>query len=122
MNNFSLGIFSLRDSYAAHQLTPADVVREVYQRIRAVGERPTWITLVPEQEAVRRAEALGLIQTGLPLYGVPFAIKDNIDLAGIPTTAACPEYSYIPAKSAYAVDKLIAAASMTWRSLANTSW
>jgi allophanate hydrolase len=112
VNNFSLGIFSLRDSYAAHQLTPADVVREVYQRIRAVGERPTWITLVPEQEAVRRAEALGLIQTGLPLYGVPFAIKDNIDLAGIPTTAACPEYSYIPAKSAFAVDKLIAAGAI----------
>lgn len=44
----------------------------------------------------------------LPLYGVPFAIKDNIDLAGIPTTAACPDYAYTPERSATIVEQLIA--------------
>uniref|UniRef100_UPI003566C033 allophanate hydrolase n=1 Tax=Pseudomonas sp. TaxID=306 RepID=UPI003566C033 len=44
----------------------------------------------------------------LPLYGVPFAIKDNIDLAGIPTTAACPAFAYVPAQSATLVEQLLA--------------
>ncbi len=48
----------------------------------------------------------------LPLYGVPFAIKDNIDLAGTPTTAACPAYAYTPARSAFVVERLIAAGAI----------
>ena len=67
---------------------------------------------MPEEEAVRRAESLGPMDGKLPLYGLPFAIKDNIDLAGIPTTAACPEFSYVPARSAEAVEKLIAAGAI----------
>ena len=49
---------------------------------------------------------------GLPLYGIPFAIKDNIDLAGIPTTAACAEFAYTPAHSAFVVERLIAAGAV----------
>ena len=49
---------------------------------------------------------------GLPLYGVPFAIKDNIDLAGVPTTAACPAFAYTPASSAFAVARLVAAGAV----------
>jgi allophanate hydrolase len=48
----------------------------------------------------------------LPLYGIPFAIKDNIDLAGIPTTAGCPEYAYTPSESAFVVQKLIDAGAI----------
>jgi len=48
----------------------------------------------------------------LPLYGVPFAIKDNIDLAGVPTTAACPEYAYTPQASAHVVQQLLAAGAV----------
>src|SRR5574343_1719346 len=54
----------------------------------------------------------GLDPVSLPLYGVPFAIKDNIDLAGIPTTAACPEFAYTPERSATVVQKLIAAGAI----------
>lgn len=48
----------------------------------------------------------------LPLYGIPFAIKDNIDLANIPTTAGCKEYEYTPSKSAFVVQKLIEAGAI----------
>lgn len=48
----------------------------------------------------------------LPLYGIPFAIKDNIDLAGVPTTAACPDFSYVPAHSATVVQKLLNAGAI----------
>jgi len=111
VNTISLDITSLQDSYARNESTPAAVVLEVYRRIRAAGERPVWISLVPEEETLRRAEALGPLN-GLPLYGVPFAIKDNIDLAGIPTTAGCPEFAYVPAKSAEVVERLIAAGAI----------
>ncbi|MBT9566697.1 MAG: allophanate hydrolase, partial [Thiobacillus sp.] len=48
----------------------------------------------------------------LPLYGIPFAIKDNIDLAGLPTTAGCPEYAYTPARHAAVVQRLIDAGAI----------
>jgi len=112
VNTLSLDISSLQDSYASQRWTPAAVMREVYSRVRTAGERPTWIELIPEEETVRRAEALGSFNAGLPLYGVPFAIKDNIDLAGVPTTAACPEFAYVPAQSAVVVEKLIAAGAV----------
>ncbi len=48
----------------------------------------------------------------LPLYGIPFAVKDNIDYAGVPTTAACPEFAYVPAESAAVVERLIAAGAV----------
>ncbi|WP_256361540.1 amidase family protein, partial [Methylomonas koyamae] len=48
----------------------------------------------------------------MPLYGIPFAIKDNIDLADLPTTAACPAYAYQPKQSAFVVRQLIAAGAI----------
>jgi allophanate hydrolase len=84
-------------------------IRATYRRIRETGERPVWIHVIPEEESIARAEAL---DPGLPLYGMTFAIKDNIDLAGVPTTAACPEYAYTPQKSATVVEKLIAAGAI----------
>lgn len=107
-----MDIASLEADDRAGRLTPADTIREVYRRIRARGERPVWIHLIPEEESLRRAEALGPFREDLPLYGIPFAIKDNIDLAGVPTTAGCPEYAYVPAKSATAVERLIGAGAI----------
>lgn len=49
---------------------------------------------------------------GLPLWGVPFAIKDNIDLKGVPTTAGCPVYAYTPEKSAEIVERLVSAGAI----------
>ncbi|MCU1329346.1 MAG: Amidase, partial [Bryobacterales bacterium] len=80
-------------------------IRETYAAIRQQGERPVWISLVPEDVSVARAEALDLT---LPLAGLTFAIKDNIDLGGITTTAGCPDYAYLPQDSAVVVAKLMA--------------
>src|SRR6185503_968518 len=72
-----------------------------------------WIRLLSRDELLshaRRIEAHG--PSSQPLYGVPFAIKDNIDLAGIPTTAACQEFAYTPAASAPVVQRLIDAGAI----------
>jgi allophanate hydrolase len=107
-----LDLYSLREGYRTARFSPADVIRELHCRIRAHGERPVWIHVVPEEESIARTESLGVFRDDLPLYGVPFAIKDNIDLAGVPTTAGCPEYAYNPSKSASVVERLIAAGAI----------
>ncbi len=108
----NLGITSLLASYKSGELTPAQVIRETYRRIHERGERPVWISLIPEAESIARAESLGAFRDDLPLYGIPFAVKDNIDIAGVPTTAACPEFAYTPSRSAAVVERLIAAGAI----------
>jgi allophanate hydrolase len=77
----------------ADGVEPAAVVREVYRRIAASGDGGIFLCLIPEEEAVGAAQALGTFDPGArPLWGLPFAVKDNIDVAGLPTTAACPEF------------------------------
>jgi allophanate hydrolase len=92
----SLDIAALERLYAAGEPTPEEIVREVYARIRARGVRPDWITLVEEDAAIAKARTA---PRG-PLYGIPFAVKDNIDVAGLPTTCACPEFVYVAERSA----------------------
>ncbi len=109
----SLDIVALRACYAAGKLTPAAVVEGVLERIAARGDDKVWIHLVPAEEL--RAIARRLSEEGpqgRPLYGIPFGIKDNIDLAGHPTTAACAEYSYVPKESAPVVAQLVAAGAI----------
>jgi allophanate hydrolase len=101
---------------AAHRAgttSPAETVARSYARIRAHGDDAVFITLRDEAEAL--AEAKALTASGpqdRPLYGVPVAVKDNIDVAGMPTTAACPAFSYQPAKDATAVSRLKAAGAI----------
>ncbi|GKQ51540.1 allophanate hydrolase [Bradyrhizobium sp. Ce-3] len=98
---------------AAHRtltMTPAQTVARSYQRIRAHSDPAIFISLRDEQEAL--AEAARLADPTLPLYGVPVAVKDNIDVAGLPTTAACPAFSYVPAQDSTAVAKLRAAGAI----------
>ena len=113
----SLDIQTLRRNYASRSNTAREVVRAVYARIAASSRRNIWIQLVPEAEALDCAERLDRLRAAgsgrdLPLFGIPFAIKDNIDLAGIPTTAACPEFAYVPEHSAPVVQKLIDAGAI----------
>ncbi len=104
----SLDIASLTAAYGSGALTPEDVIRDVYARIRARGGRPVWITLVDEEAALARARNA----SRGPLYGIPFAVKDNIDVAGLPTTCACPDFAYVPDRSATVVERLEAAGAV----------
>jgi allophanate hydrolase len=105
LSEVSLNIGSLQAHYSSGSLTPGDVIREVYRRIRALANNPIWIYLVPEEDAVEAAEALHGTASH-PLFGIPFAIKDNIDAANLPTTAGCPMFSYLAEKDATTVERL----------------
>ena len=102
-----------REAYRSGGLTPAAAVAEVYRRIRAHDDPALFISLRPEAEVVAEAERLTASGgADLPLYGVPVAIKDNIDVAGLPTTAACPAFAFTPERDAGAVARLRAAGAL----------
>lgn len=109
--NFDLT--TLRRAYTDGSLTPAQVVEEVLRRAEDKRFPNVWIEKVDREKLLALARALPSKPTPqLPLYGVPFAIKDNIDLAEIKTTAACPDFAYLPPASATVVEKLIAAGAL----------
>jgi allophanate hydrolase len=106
------GVGALLAAYRSGEVTPADVVEALIRR-RREGPPEIWISIVDDDTLRQQAAALEVqSREDLPLYGVPFAIKDNIDLAGVPTTAACPAFSYAPARSASVVQALIDAGAM----------
>ncbi len=97
----------------ADGLSPEAVIAETYRRIAAVSDPGIFLALVPEAEALSAARALGPFDPlAKPLWGLPFAVKDNVDVAGLPTTAACPDFAYSPAATAPAVAKLLAAGAV----------
>lgn len=81
-------------------------MRRAYQRIREVGDPAIFISLREEGDVLAEARRLQSGDRSLPLYGIPVAVKDNIDVAGLPTTAACPAFSYDPENDAEAVARL----------------
>jgi allophanate hydrolase len=101
---------------AAHRagtLTPAQTIARSYKRIRDHNDPAIFISLRDEKEALSEAEALASKNAdALPLFGVPVAVKDNIDARGLPTTAACPAFAYSPAQDSTAVAKLRAAGAI----------
>lgn len=92
---------------------PVEAVDETYRRIEADGREGVWISVVPPGEARRRTESLARRgPAGLPLYGVPFAVKDNIDVAGMATTAACPARTAPAERTAPVVTRLLEAGAV----------
>ena len=112
MNTLSLDIASLRAAYASGRLTPAALVEELIRRTAADPNR-VWIHRLSDDALRAHAKRLeGQAPASLPLYGIPFAIKDNIDLAGVPTTAGCREFAYTPQQNAFVVQRLIDAGAI----------
>ncbi len=111
MNDMSLDLASLRQAYAGG-VSPQDIVRLVYRRIAAAVDPGIFISLVDEALALARARALGAYDPQKPLWGMPFAIKDNIDFADLPTTAGCPQFAYTPGEDAFCVARLLAAGAI----------
>jgi allophanate hydrolase len=109
----NLQISHLRNLYLSGAMKPTDLVKQLDTEIGNEDSRNIWIRRLTLDEMLSYAKNIeGKSIADLPLYGVPFAIKDNIDLAGIPTTAACPEYAYTPTTSATVVQKLIDAGAI----------
>ena len=109
----SLDITSLHTAYHDEQLTPTQLVHNLHKKIIEKESDSVWISLFSIEkleEFARIVESKGM--ENCPLYGVPFAIKDNINVLGLPTTAACPEYSYDPEDSAYVVQQLMQAGAI----------
>ncbi|RAR39334.1 allophanate hydrolase [Pseudomonas sp. MDMC224] len=97
--------------------SPAELLHALRLELRT--DDSAWITLAGEAQLDAQLDALANALQGaagdlskLPLYGVPFAIKDNIDAAGWPTTAACPEFAYQAQADATVVMRLRAAGAI----------
>ncbi|MBI3775469.1 MAG: allophanate hydrolase [Gammaproteobacteria bacterium] len=109
----ALDIGTLLAGYRSQKITPRAVIEHVFTRIAQAREKQVWITRLRDAQVFDYVRVLEQKSPqDLPLYGIPFVIKDNIDLAGVPTTAACPAHAYTPERSAYVVQRLIDAGAI----------
>jgi allophanate hydrolase len=112
-----LSVAAIAAEVRSGRRTAAAVIDEVIDRLAFYDriQPATWISRF-ETDALRAAAAAvdARVAAGevLPLAGVPFAVKDNIDVAGLDTTAACPAFAYAPARSATVVERLVAAGAI----------
>lgn len=112
MQNLAFNIDALHRAYEGG-VSPVDVVGECFRRIEAVADPGIFLHLMDLAAVKAEAAALGAFDpVAKPLWGIPFAIKDNIDSAGVPTTAGCPEFTYIAEKDAFVVAALRAAGAL----------
>ena len=93
-------------------MTPYDLLDEIIRRADAEDDKNIWIVKPSKELCSKYIDRLPKDKSSLPLWGIPFAIKDNIDLEGVPTTAACPDYAYTPEKNSFVVQKLIDAGAI----------
>jgi allophanate hydrolase len=111
----SFDLKSLARAYQSREVSPEDVIAQVLERIAAYPDPAVWISRLPRDAVLAQARAVSRRREAgekLPLFGIPFGIKDTIDLAGYPTTAACPAYSYVPERSATVVERLLQAGAI----------
>ena len=113
----SLSVLTIASQVGTRSRTAEQVATEALARATAYDafQPQAWICRVPDSQVLanaRRIDARIAAGEALPLAGVPFAVKDNIDVAGLPTTAACPEYAYVPGASAPVVERLLAAGAV----------
>ena len=101
-------------SHASGTGSPTKTAIRVADSIAARGDDGTWLSTVPRDELLAAAAEIEKRSGArtLPLYGVPFGVKDSIDVAGIPTTLSCPDYAYVPSATAPAVRRLLEAGAL----------
>lgn len=109
----NLDLTSLRNAYLSGEQTPASVVAHLLQRASEFDHHNIWIYRATVAELAPYLERLQQCEPeDLPLYGIPFAVKDNIDVAGMPTTAACEAFRYQPESHATVVEALVEAGAI----------
>jgi allophanate hydrolase len=115
----SLEIAPLRRALLARETSVGEVADRVLARVAEWDDRALWISRVDEVALRVRASELDAAAAAdpasvqrRPLFGIPFAVKDNIDVAGMPTTAGCPAFSYTASATAPVVDRLLEAGAM----------
>lgn len=101
-------------SHAGGTGSPSKTAARVADAITARGDDGTWLSTVPRDELLAAAAAIESRPGArtLPLYGVPFGVKDSIDVAGVPTTLSCPDYAYVADRTAPAVQRLLDAGAL----------
>jgi allophanate hydrolase len=110
--DLALDIGGLHEAYAGG-LDPVHVVDRVFAAIEKAADPGIFISLADRKAVRKAAQKLGRFdRSAKPLWGIPFAVKDNIDTAGLPTTAACPAFAYTPKTSATAVERALAAGAL----------
>lgn len=108
-----LSIEALRSAYASGSCTPTEVVESVLRRVGEYARKDpaVWIDVVPAREALQRAKELEQRHAGggekPRLYGVPFSVKNSIDVAGYRTTVACPSFAYLAEATAPVVQRCL---------------
>ncbi|QUL58500.1 allophanate hydrolase [Paenibacillus tritici] len=103
----------LRRRYLSGALDPEQVIREIIRRAARDKAMNIWIEPPADAQIRPYLEALSAMNPQeYPLWGIPFAVKDNIDVKGLPTTAACPEFAYLPDQDAAVVARLVAAGAI----------
>ncbi|MFI4939558.1 MAG: allophanate hydrolase [Burkholderiales bacterium] len=109
----NLSIGALRAQYLAGELTPRNLIEKLLPALEHADANPIWINRLDRASLFAYADALASKNpANLPLYGIPFAVKDNIDLIDTVTTAGCPAYAYQPAQNAHVVQRLIDAGAI----------
>lgn len=113
MSKIDMTVEGLLQAYSNNTVTPADVISYVLEKCDLYADHNIWINRLTREQIDSYLDALvDQSPDSLPLFGIPFAIKDNIDLEGIPTTAACPAFTYTADESAFVVQQLINAGAI----------
>jgi allophanate hydrolase len=108
-----LEISSIHAAYRDGSLTPVALFRRLISRIDEYPDKAVFIARIGADEILQRAGALDMAAIDTkPLFGIPFVVKDNMDVAGVPTTAGCPEFSYVPERNSWAIAKLLDAGAI----------
>jgi allophanate hydrolase len=111
--SIDMSIKGLQNSFSSNTLTPAGLMQGIREQATTLSEHNIWIHLLTIEEQAPYLEGLKHKDPqSSPLWGIPFAIKDNIDLANIPTTAGCEAFAYTPGKNSYVVQQLIDAGAI----------
>ena len=108
----AITLSELKKQYQEDGLTPTILIEQLWTKLES-GDPAIWIHRISKESLLERAAELeGQSPSVLPLYGIPFAVKDNMDVAGCPTSAGCPDFTYEAETHAHVVELLLAAGAI----------